>query len=269
MRRGLPLGLGGLVLVLLLSWVTGTDILSLLGGGGASGPPSSSVGTSGPVTTSPEEEELVDFVDAVMDDAQQTWSELLGDRYEPTRVVLFRDQVGSACGTGASASGPFYCPGDRQVYLDLGFFDELHRRFGAPGDFAQAYVLAHELGHHVQTLLGIDQRVREAQRSRPSEANALSVKMELQADCLAGVGGHAASQGDRAGEGRVELEAGDAEEGLRAASAIGDDRIQKMSRGRVVPDAFTHGTSEQRMTWFRRGLESGRVESCDTFAGSR
>jgi predicted metalloprotease len=266
MRRGLPLGLGGLVVVLLLSWLTGTDILSLLGGGGATQvPPSASVGTSGDVPTSPEEEALVDFVDAVMEDVQDTWGQVLSDRYRATKVVLFRDQIDSACGMAGAASGPFYCPADQQVYLDLSFFDELNRRFGAPGDFAQAYVLAHEVGHHIQTLLGIESRLRAAQRARPSDANELSVRMELQADCLAGIWGKAASVRGRAEKGLVELEPGDAEEGLRAAAAIGDDRLQRMSGGRVVPDAFTHGSSEQRVTWFRRGLEQGTLEACDTF----
>ncbi len=264
LRGGVPLGIGGLLVVLLLSWLTGTDILSLIGGGG-SAPPSASVGTSGRVAASPEEEKLVDFVDAVMGDAQQTWDRLLEGRYQPTKVVLFRDQINSACGMAESATGPFYCPADQLVYLDLGFFDELRRRFGAPGDFAQAYVIAHELGHHVQKLLGVEERVRSAQRADPSKANALSVRLELQADCLAGVWGHAASAAGRAGRGLVELEPGDAEEGLRAAAAIGDDRLQKMTRGRVVPDAFTHGTSEQRMTWFNRGLQSGRADACNTF----
>ncbi|RPJ69367.1 MAG: hypothetical protein EHM24_18805 [Acidobacteria bacterium] len=267
MRRGVPLGIGGLLVVLLLSWLTGTDILSLLsGGGGSTLPPAASVGTSGEVATSPEEEELVDFVDAVMEDVQDTWSQVLGERYQPTRVVLFRDEIDSACGMAGSASGPFYCPADRQVYLDLTFFDELNKRFGAPGDFAQAYVLAHELGHHLQTLLGIEAKVRNAQRSSPSEANALSVRMELQADCFAGIWAKAASVPGRAEKDLVELEPGDAEEGLRAASAIGDDRIQQMTRGRVVPDAFTHGSSKQRMEWFSRGLQSGRLEACDTYA---
>jgi predicted metalloprotease len=265
LRRGLPLGIGGLVVVLLLSWLTGTDILSLLGGGGVSVPPSASVGTSGEVATSPEEEALVDFVDAVMEDIQDTWSQVLTDRYEPTRVVLFRDRIDSACGFAGAASGPFYCPADRQVYLDLSFFEELNTRFGAPGDFAQAYVLAHEVGHHIQTLLGVEARVRSAQRSRPSDANEFSVRMELQADCLAGIWGKAASVSGRADQGLVELEPGDAEEGLRAAAAIGDDRLQRMSGGSVVPDTFTHGSSEQRVTWFRRGLELGTLEACDTF----
>lgn len=269
-RAGMPLGLGGLIVLLLLSWMTGTDFLALLGGGDGSAPPSASVPTAGrPATTSAGEERLVDFVDAVMEDAQNNWHQVLGGRYEATRVRLFRDVVQSACGTAESASGPFYCPGDRFVYLDLGFFDELRERFGAPGEFAQAYVIAHELGHHVQALLGIEQRVRGAQRARPSQANALSVALELQADCFAGVWGHAASQPGRAARGAVELDPGDAEAGLNAAAAIGDDRLQRMSTGRVFPERFTHGSSEQRVAWFKRGLTTGRVEACDTLGGGR
>ena len=263
MRAG-GLGIGGLLLLLVLSWFTGVDFLSLVGGGGGgfeSSPPADSVGTSGPVATTPEEEKLVDFVDAVMRDAQGTWSELV-QGYEPTRAVLFRDAIQSACGMGQSATGPFYCPGDRKVYLDLGFFDELQRRLGAAGDFAQAYVLAHELGHHVQNLTGVERRVRSAQQQDPSQRNALSVRMELQADCYAGVWGHTAARPGRASEGKIELEAGDTEEGLNAAASIGDDRLTK---GRVAPDNFTHGTSEQRVSWFRRGLESGDPSACNTF----
>jgi uncharacterized protein len=268
LRGGVPLGIGGLLVVLVLSWLTGTDILSLLGGGGGPVPPSASVGTSAPpAAASAEEERMVDFVDAVMRDAQGSWSQRLGTRYEATRVVLFRDAVRSACGMAESASGPFYCPGDQKVYLDLGFFEELQRRFAAPGDFAQAYVVAHELGHHVQSLLGIERRVRQMQQARPSDTNALSVRLELQADCFAGVWGHDASQAGRAARGAIELEAGDAEEALRAASAIGDDRIQRMSTGRVFPDKFTHGTSEQRMSWFKRGFDSGNFRACNPFGG--
>ncbi len=263
---GLPIGIGGFVILLLLSWFTGTDFLSLLGGGGATVPPTASVDEGrGPATASPEEERLVDMVDAVMGDVQQTWSGLLGNQYQPTRAVLFRDAIQSACGFADAASGPFYCPGDQKVYLDLGFFDELHQRFGAPGDFAQAYVLAHEMGHHVQAITGIEEQVRRAQRGNPSQANQLSVRMELQADCFAGVWGHVAARQGRAAQGKVELEPGDVEEGLRAAAAIGDDRIQRMSTGRVFPEKFTHGSSDQRVTWFRRGLESGNPDACDTF----
>ena len=265
--RGLPIGIGGIVILLLLSLYTGTDFLSLLGGGGGGAlPPSASVGEGGgPVASSPEEEKLVDMVDAVMQDAQETWTSLLGNQYQPTRVRLFRDAVQSACGFAESASGPFYCPGDQRVYLDLGFFDELRRRFGAPGDFAQAYVITHELGHHVQALTGIEEQVRRAQQGNPSRANELSVRMELQADCFAGVWGHTAAQQGRAAQGKVELDPGDVEEGLRAAAAIGDDRIQRMSSGRVFPEKFTHGSSEQRVTWFRRGLESGDPDACNTY----
>jgi predicted metalloprotease len=257
-----PLGIGGFILVALLSMVTGVNFFALLGGGS---PTTGSVGTSGSVTTSPDEERMVDFVDAVARDAQETWSAILGARYQHTKVVLFRDQIDSACGFAQAATGPFYCPQDQKVYLDLGFFSELQRRFGAAGDFAQAYVLAHELGHHVQTLTGTEGRLREAQRANPQEMNPLSVRLELQADCYAGVWGHAASQPGRAAQGEVELEPGDAEEGLRAAAAIGDDRLQRLGTGRVMPEKFTHGTSEQRVTWLRRGLESGDPQACDTF----
>ncbi len=259
MRAG-GLGLGGLLLLLVLSWATGVDFLSLLGGGGGSNP-STSVGTSGRPTASPDEEALVDFVDSVMEDAQTTWRQMLGGRYEDTRTVLFRDAIQSACGFAQSATGPFYCPGDHRVYLDLGFFDELRSKFGAPGEFAQAYVLAHELGHHVQSLTGVESQVRQLQSSRPAQRNALSVALELQADCYAGVWGNHAGQSTT----RVQLDTGDVEQGLRAAAAIGDDRLQRMSTGRVAPDSFTHGSSEQRVAWFRRGLESGDPKACDTF----
>jgi len=209
------------------------------------------------------------MVDAVARDAQQTWADLLGNRYQPTKVVLFRDQIDSACGFAQSATGPFYCPGDHKVYLDLGFFDELQRRFGAPGDFAQAYVLAHEIGHHIQSLTGTESRMRQLQRQDPSKGNTLSVRLELQADCYAGVWGHTASAQGRAAQGEVELDPGDADEALKAAASIGDDRLQRLATGRVMPERFTHGTSEQRVTWFRKGFESGDPASCDTFAGSR
>jgi uncharacterized protein len=256
------LGIGGVLVLLLLSWATGVDFLSLVGGGGGQ---TETVGTSGTtVATSPEEEKLVDYVDAVMADTQDTWEKLLGNRYEPTKARLFRDAIQSACGFAQSASGPFYCPGDRYVYLDLGFFSELRNRFGASGDFAEAYVLAHEIGHHVQNLLGIDARIRQLQASNPSERNDLSVRLELQADCFAGVWAHQTNKSGRAATGRMEMESGDLEEGLRAAAAIGDDRIQRMSTGHVFPDKFTHGTSEQRVTWLRRGFDSGDPDACQT-----
>jgi predicted metalloprotease len=255
-RMGMPIGIGGFVLLLVLSWATGTDFLSLLNSGGQ---PTDS---SAPAATSPQEERMADFVDAVANDVQNVWEQVLGGRYERTRVVLFRDAAESACGFAQSATGPFYCPGDHRVYLDLGFFSELDRRFGAPGDFAQAYVIAHEFGHHVQNLSGTNQRV---QRDRRTGENSASVALELQADCYAGVWGHAASRQGRFQAGGVELEPGDAEEGLQAASAVGDDRLQRMSTGHVAPERFTHGSSAQRAEWFRRGMESGDPARCDTF----
>ena len=245
-------GLGGVVLLALLSWATGTNYLSLLT---SSADPSRPAADGGPpATTTPEEERQVDFVDAVMKDVQSTWHTIL-PRYQATRVVLFRDAIDSTCGLAESATGPFYCPQDGRVYLDLGFFKELSARFGAPGDFARAYVIAHEVGHHVQRLMGIDARARDE-----------SVPLELQADCFAGVWGHAAARPGRAARGQVELEPGDVEAGLRAAAAIGDDRLQKMATGRVMPERFTHGTSAQRVEWFRRGLTSGQPGACDTFS---
>jgi len=255
-RMGMPIGIGGFVLLLVLSWATGTDFLSLLNSGGQ---PTDS---SAPAATSPQEERMADFVDAVANDVQNVWEQILGGRYERTRVVLFRDAAESACGFAQSATGPFYCPGDHRVYLDLGFFSELDRRFGAPGDFAQAYVIAHEFGHHVQNLSGTNQRV---QRDRRTGENSASVALELQADCYAGVWGHAASRQGRFQAGGVELEPRDAEEGLQAASAVGDDRLQRMSSGHVAPERFTHGSSAQRVEWFRRGMESGDPARCDTF----
>jgi uncharacterized protein len=262
-----PLGIGGFIVVALLSMFTGIDFFSILGGGSGGGSaPSASVGTGGRTTGSPAEERTVDMVDAVARDAQDTWRELLGSRYEPTKVVLFRDSIQSACGFAQSATGPFYCPGDRKVYLDLSFFDELKQRFGAPGDFAQAYVLAHEIGHHVQNLMGTESQVRQAQRSDPSSVNTMSVRLELQADCYAGVWGHSAAGSGRAAQGKVELDPGDADAALRAAAAIGDDRLQRLGTGRVMPEKFTHGSSEQRVTWFKRGFDSGDPRACDTFA---
>jgi predicted metalloprotease len=186
------------------------------------------------------------------------WARQLGNRYARARLVLFTDAVESACGFAQSATGPFYCPPDQRVYIDLGFYRELRDRFGAPGEFAQAYVLAHEIGHHVQTVLGTEGQVRQAQQRNPGAANQLSVRMELQADCYAGVWGHAAAQ-------QGMLEPGDLESGLTAAAAIGDDRIQRMGGGHVAPERFTHGSSAQRVEWFKRGLDTGRPDACDTF----
>ena len=262
--RALPIGIGGFLVLLVLSLFTGVDFLSLIGTD-VTAPSSSTTGTTGAVASTPEEERLVDLVDAVMADSETAWRDLLGGRYQPTSAVLFRDAIQSACGFAQSATGPFYCPADRKVYLDLGFFDELQRQFGAPGHFAQAYVVAHEVGHHVQALTGIESRVREQQRADPGQANALSVRLELQADCFAGVWGHEAAT-HTTPDARVGLDPGDVDDGLRAAAAIGDDRLQRLGGGRVVPERFTHGTSEQRSTWLRRGLDSGDPRACDTFA---
>jgi uncharacterized protein len=255
--RVATVGIGGFLVVLALSWLTGTNLFSLLDTG--SGLPTETSGTAGSTPASPAEERMVDFVDAVMRDAQSTWSQVLGNRYQPTRVVLFRDAIDSACGSAQSATGPFYCPSDQKVYLDLGFFAELDQRFGAPGDFAQAYVITHELGHHVQNLLGFTERAQQDRRSGPNSA---SVALELQADCFAGIWGHSAAQSGRFQAGGVELEPGDADEALRAAASIGDDRLQKMATGRVMPERFTHGSSAQRVAAFRRGMESGRPDAC-------
>ena len=259
---GAGLGIGGMLLLLVLSWATGTDLLSLFSGDGGT-VVSTPAGEAPPTSTSPGEERMVDMVNAVAGDTQATWSRLMGADYQATRVVLFRDVVQSACGMAESATGPFYCPGDQRVYLDLGFFAELDRKIGAPGDFAQAYVIAHEFGHHVQNLLGTSERVQRDRRSGPESA---SVALELQADCYAGVWGHDASQAGRARAGGVELDPGDTEEALNAAASIGDDRLQKMGSGRVAPERFTHGSSAQRVEWFRRGLTTGDPRACDTFS---
>ena len=208
------------------------------------------------------EQPMVEFVSFVLDDAQKTWTELFqkrGAAYQHTKLVLFRDAVRSGCGLGQAAMGPFYCPSDQRVYIDLSFYDELRQRFGAPGDFAQAYVITHEIGHHVQHLLGHDQRVHEASESEREGENGLSVRLELQADCYAGIWAHSTEQ-------RSLLEAGDIDEALKAASKIGDDALQKQSTGSVRPETFTHGSSEQRARWFKRGYQTGDLAACDTFA---
>jgi predicted metalloprotease len=255
---GMRIGLGGAAVLLVLSLVFKQNFFALLGGGGAD---TGGTAASGPVASSPEEEKQVQFVSFVLDSAQSTWARSFqqrGQPFEHAKLVLFRDAVQSACGMAQAATGPFYCPGDEKVYIDLGFYDELQRRFGAPGDFAQAYVLAHEIGHHVQRLMGTEAKVRAAQERSPDQANELSVRLELQDDCYAGVYGYD-SQKDGI------LEPGDIEEGLQAAAAVGDDRIQQMQGQAVSPEGFTHGSSEQRMTWFKRGFQSGRPEDCDTF----
>jgi len=255
---GIHLGLGGVVVLFILSLIFKRDFLSLLSTG--------SVGT-GTTVSQPDaardqqEQPLVQFVTFVLNDAQSTWSQILpaqGVHYRHAKLVLFRDSIDSACGMAQSATGPFYCPEDEKVYIDLGFYDELKQRFGAPGEFAEAYVLAHELGHHVQKLLGIEAKVRESQQRNPQAANQLSVGLELQADCFAGVWGHSTQQ-------RNLLDPGDVDEGLKAAAAVGDDRLQRMSTGRVNPESFTHGSSAQRSQWFQRGFQDGTIASCNTF----
>lgn len=259
-RGGLRLGLGGVVLVAVLSVVTKRNLfveLGLTGGGG--GAPSATAPSVDDPARRAREEPLKQVALGTFNDAQALFGQALGQGYRPAKLVLFWDQVNSACGGAEAAMGPFYCPGDDRVYIDLGFFDELGQRFGAPGDFAQAYVIAHEMGHHLQDVLGTEAKVRAAQRSDPSAKNALSVKMELQADCYAGVWGHAAAQ-------RGLLERGDLEEGLRAAQAVGDDTLQKAAGRAVRPESFTHGSAAERARWFRTGLDAGRLEACDTFS---
>jgi predicted metalloprotease len=259
-RIGGPhLGIGGVVVLLLLSFIFKKNFFALVGAGpGTSRPPAAS-GT--PPPTSPDEEKMIQFVSFVLDDVQNTWEKdfaRTGRQYRRAKLHLFRNRVRSGCGFAETAMGPFYCPADEKAYIDLGFYKELRDRFGAPGDFAQAYVLAHEIGHHVQHLLGIDDKMRQAQEARPSSGNELSVRLELQADCFAGVWGHSTEQ-------RNILESGDVEEALNAAAAVGDDRIQKQATGAVNPETWTHGSAKQRVSWFRTGFDSGDVESCNTF----
>jgi len=250
----------GLVAVVLISMFLGIDPTVLLQGGPEIQTPSVSVERSGPSAVNDEQR---DFVAAVLAETEDVWHEAfrkMGRTYQAPTLVLFSGAVDSACGMAGSAAGPFYCPSDHKVYLDLSFFEDLSTRFGASGDFAQAYVIAHEVGHHVQTLLGIMKKVNELQsRVSPSDRNKLTMMIELQADCFAGVWAHQAHKN------RQILEAGDIEEGLNAASAIGDDRIQQKTQGYVVPDAFTHGSAAQRVRWFKAGLEAGNVQACDTF----
>jgi len=260
---GRSIGLGTVVIavVAMLLGVDPSVVLNLAGG--LNGPTAQQQSAPPP----PAEDKAARFVSHVLGDTEDTWRTLFaksGKTYEDPKLVLFSGSTDTACGLGQSASGPFYCPGDHKVYLDLTFFHELGNRFGAPGDFAQAYVIAHEVGHHVQSLLGISAQVQaERQRSDEVRANQLSVKLELQADCFAGIW---ANHADRA---RQLLEAGDIDEGLNAATAIGDDRLQNQAQGLVVPDSFTHGSSEQRVRWFKRGIESGDPAVCNTFKSTR
>jgi predicted metalloprotease len=266
-------GIGGIgtIVLILGALYFGIDPTVFLGTGGMA-PPAPMETQVPPRTGSPSlgsgaEDELADFVSVVLADTEDTWNALfaqLDARYQEPKLVLFSGSVRSACGFAQAAMGPFYCPADQKVYIDLSFYDDLRSQYGAPGDFAQAYVIAHEVGHHVQNLLGISDKVQSArQRVSETEGNELSVRLELQADCLSGVW---ANHAHRA---RDILEAGDVEEGLRAAAAIGDDRLQKQARGYVTPDSFTHGSSQQRVRWFRRGLEEGELSACDTFSAKR
>ena len=255
---GLPIplpvggGIGGLiVLALVLLFSTG-----VLGRGGGS-----PAGPEGRADTTSRQYQFVKFIAG---DVQDRWTQAFRDQgrpYERAKLVLFEDGTQTGCGTASSQTGPFYCPVDHKVYLDLGFFRELESRFGAPGDFAQAYVIAHEFGHHVQNLTGIMKDVQKEQQSHPDKANELSIRLELQADCLAGVWGNSAAEQDL-------LDPGDLEEGLRAAAAVGDDRIQKESTGRIDRESWTHGSSEQRVKWFRRGFDNGDTQACNTFKGT-
>jgi predicted metalloprotease len=244
------------VVLLALSLIFGRNFFTDLGVEPATGVAAAPMSAA----DSASEEKEVQFISFLLDDVQATWATILpnfGANFHPARLVLFRNSTDSGCGTAQSVMGPFYCPLDEHVYLDLGFFEELRQRFGASGDFAQAYVLAHELGHHVQHLLGTDARVRQLQESNPSDANQLSVRLELQADCFAGVWAHSTEQ-------RRLLERGDVDEALNAAAAVGDDRIQKRTTGRINVDSFTHGSAAQRSEWFKRGFASGDPRSCST-----
>ncbi len=265
--RGMRFGIVGTLIALAAAWFLGIDPRVVLGVVQVAeqlpmGQAVPEAGRTGPVTDAGGR-----FMSVVLADTEDTWGEIFrngGAQYTPPTLVLFESQVRSECGVADSGAGPFYCPADQKIYIDLAFYRELETRFQAPGDFAQAYVLAHEVGHHVQTLLGTSARVREAQaRSGEAERNLLQVMMELQADCYAGLWAHHANRS------RQILESGDVEEALGAAAAVGDDTIQRHVQGRVVPESFTHGTAQQRMAWFRRGLDSGQLQACDTFNSAR
>jgi uncharacterized protein len=254
------MGIGGTAVLLVLSLLFGRNLFDEVG----TAPATATEGGALAPADSAREEPEVRFVSFVLDDAQQTWAQILpkyGTQYQDAKLVLFRGATQTGCGVGQTAMGPFYCPTDQKVYIDLGFYDELKTKFGASGDFAQAYVIAHELGHHVQHLLGTDAQVRRATQSNPEAGNQLSVRLELQADCFAGVWGKSTQQRDK-------LSQGDIEEGLTAAASVGDDRILAQSGRRVNSDSFTHGSSAQRTSWFRKGFESGDPRACDTFAGA-
>ncbi len=259
---GAPMGIGGVIVLLVLSLLFHRNFFALFSGGGAPAAPRASSAPAGHASETPEEHKEVEFVTFVLNDTQSTWQQILADQartpYRHARLVLFRDGINSGCGFAQTAAGPFYCPADEKVYIDLAFYDELRKRFGAPGDFAQAYVIAHEIGHHVQKILGIEGKVHQLMERDTRNAKRYSVRLELQADCFAGVWGHSTQQ-------RNILESGDVEEGLAAASAVGDDNIQRMAGRGVNPESFTHGSSKDRVGWFRRGFDSGRIDDCNTF----
>jgi len=257
---GIHLGLGGILVLVVLSVVFRVNLLSVFTG--APDATSTRPLTESDRAAGANSDREVQFVSFVLDDVQSTWERVLpesGAQYRHAKLVLFRNYTQSGCGTAQTATGPFYCPADEKVYIDLAFFDELRGNFGAPGEFAQAYVIAHEIGHHVQKLLGIEGQVQRLRQSNPASANPLSVRLELQADCFAGVWAKSTEQ-------RKIIDQSDIAAGLRAAAAVGDDRLQKMATGHVSPENFTHGSSQQRMQWFRSGLDSGQIDACDTFA---
>ena len=265
---GMRLGLGGIVIVVIIAFVTGRNPLELLGLIAQQGQPGTEQTQPGSADAPPADDQAAQFVSTILGSTEDTWGKVFqqsGSAYPPPKLVLFSGAVASACGRATSAVGPFYCPGDRQVYLDTSFFDEMKARLGGGGDFAEAYVIAHEVGHHIQTITGVSEKVN-AMRARGGNVegdNGLLVRQELQADCYAGVWANQAQQQYQW------LEAGDVEEALNTASAIGDDRLQRQSSGTVVPDSFTHGTSEQRVRWFRNGFDSGDVGRCDTFKATQ
>jgi uncharacterized protein len=255
---GAHIGIGGAIFLLILSAIFHQNLFSVFTGGGGPAPATRPYSdSSGSADRDAGDSREYEFVKFVLNDVQKTWEQKL-DNYRHAKLVLFRDYTQSGCGTAESATGPFYCPEDEKVYLDLAFFDELAQRFGAPGEFAQAYVIAHEVGHHVQKLLGIEQQVSNLQHRDASQRNPLSVKLELQADCFAGVWGHSTEQ-------RKLIDQSDIAAGLQAAAAVGDDRLQRMATGHVSPESFTHGSSAERMRWFRKGLDGGEISSCNTF----
>jgi predicted metalloprotease len=257
---GMHLGIGGTLILLILSLLFGRNFFSMFSGGGPAAEPQQQ--SAQRVVGDPSQDKEFQFVRFVLNDVQQTWEKLLPAQtnvpYRHAKLVLFRDYTESGCGTAQTATGPFYCPEDEKVYIDLAFFDELRTKFGAPGEFAQAYVIAHEIGHHVQKILGIENKVHRLQQSDPSERNPLSVGLELQADCLAGVWA-------KSGERQNIVDTSDIPGGLQAAAAVGDDRLQRLATGHVRPESFTHGSSAQRTQWFRTGLDQGTIAACDTF----